>query len=256
MKNVSSRLRGFTLIELLVVIGIISVLISLLLPAVHRAKQEGLKVKCMAQMREVGVALRVYSNDNRGGLYPVGEYIPAQGNKPAQYETLGTETKWKIQYPNPPHPTDSATYHGRFLRWPNYVDLGVTPKVWDPPLLTCPADDQPAERHTYILNRHLATQRDKVARAGLGPRGRSDSDIVLMGEKRTESEDYYMGSKESDLASSEFDIVEPYRHGVRVGSNYLYLDNSVRLNPPKEALGSLDSWDPWPTTQQVTPPTP
>jgi len=246
--------RGFTLIELLVVIGIIAVLMSMLLPAVHRMKQQGLQVKCASQMRDVGMALMMYSNDNRGWLYPVGDFIPASGGKPAQYETLGTETKWATMYPNPPYPTDSATYHGRFLRWPNYVDLGTNPRTWDPPMLRCPADEEPGERHTYILNRHLATQREKVLRAGAGIRGRPITDIVLMGEKRTESEDYYMGSKENDSTASEFDIVEPYRHGIRVGSNYLYLDNHVDLRPPSEALGSLDSWDPWPSTAPATPP--
>jgi len=248
----SPRRHAFTLIELLVVIGIIALLMSMLLPAVHRAKQAGMQVKCAAQMRDVGMALLIYSNDNRGWLYPVGEYVPPTGGKPGYYKTLGTETEW---YPLFPDPSNPNTYKGRHLRWPNYVDLGKNPKVWNPPILICPSDDQPGEEHTYILNKHLATRVDRLVRAGGSIRGRSTSDIVLMGEKRTESDDYYMGSKEDkDPSKSEFDIVEPYKHGIKVGSNYLYLDNSVRLQPPTEMQGALDPWSVWVETGTPTDP--
>lgn len=62
------RRMGFTLVELLVVIGIIAVLIAILLPALARAREQGKNAACMAQMRNLGQALLMYANDNKGRL--------------------------------------------------------------------------------------------------------------------------------------------------------------------------------------------
>ena len=61
--------RGFTLIELLVVISIIAMLISILLPALGRAKTAAQDLNCQANQRQVGVAFQVYTGDNDGS-YP------------------------------------------------------------------------------------------------------------------------------------------------------------------------------------------
>ena len=59
------RSRAFTLVELLVVIGIIAVLIGILLPVISGAQARARTTACMSNLRQIGVGLRAYANDNR-----------------------------------------------------------------------------------------------------------------------------------------------------------------------------------------------
>ena len=68
-----TRRKGFTLVELLVVIGIIALLISILLPSLNRARETANRVKCGSNMRQIGQAIQLYANENKGN-YPRTRY--------------------------------------------------------------------------------------------------------------------------------------------------------------------------------------
>jgi len=70
---------GFTLVELLVVIGIIALLISILLPALSKARESANNLKCQAQLRQMIQMMQLHANDHKGYMPLVGQIEATNG---------------------------------------------------------------------------------------------------------------------------------------------------------------------------------
>jgi len=251
---------GFTLVELLVVIGIIALLIGLLLPALTRMQAQAKSVVCKSNLRQIGIYLNLYSDNQRGWIFPVGAWQPFPA--PGKYESLGSNKlpweRWpvaaiKYAYPDPSTVADlgGTVIPGLPPTYPGQTEsYNATP--WSPPVLRCPTDIEPASAHSYLLNKHLAKSPDERLKLSSKVRGgRTQDTVVLMGEKIATEHDYYMegyssvtGNAAFDINNSEFaKIVDLYKHGVKLGSNYLFMDGHVDIRSPTEALLALDPWD-------------
>src|SRR3712207_5456887 len=86
-KMMRSR-RGFTLIELLVVIAIIAILAAILFPVFAQAREAARKASCQSNLRQLGLAVQMYNNDNDEFFPPsISWDWPVQSDYRAEYYT-------------------------------------------------------------------------------------------------------------------------------------------------------------------------
>ena len=218
--------RAFTLVEMLVVIAVIALIAALLLPALSKARQSGRRTACASNLRQLSVALSIYTGENEG-----------------DFPTIHQTNRWPSQL-----------YRG-------YENFDV---------LLCPADQSPPARYggvtpdeaprSYVMNLfrdHFAstlsaadlqrfnsgTYDGTINEGSIGPLADT---VVVFGEKKTRSVDFYV-----DLAGvfggTTQGALEQRRHmrtsrGDSGGSNYAFVDGSVRYLPNGRSLHPVNLW--------------
>jgi prepilin-type N-terminal cleavage/methylation domain-containing protein len=118
MKSIKQK-KAFTLIELLVVIAIIAILAAMLLPALAAAKRRAQKISCVNNLKEVGLAFRIWEGDN-GDKYSTAVSTANGGS--LEYLTHTTGTK-------------PALYS------PGFAFMVMSNELTTPKILYCPSDN-------------------------------------------------------------------------------------------------------------------
>jgi len=84
-RRISNRAWGFTLIELLVVIAIIAILMAILIPTLRRAKEQAQEVSCRSNLKQVGLIIYLYLQDNDFAMANCHQYAPHSDSKCNEY---------------------------------------------------------------------------------------------------------------------------------------------------------------------------
>ena len=212
--------RGFTLIELLVVIAIIAILAAMLLPALAQAKQSAKRAQCLSQLRQLGLSLRLYSDDNTETL-PPNRMTNRWPNLMVDYYLDFRLLVCPSDGPNPLSATPAQAYNLR----PDFMPRSYIMNGWD---------------DYFLASQGVVPSLVQVEESVI----RYPSDTITIGEKMTEEWDFYV-----DMVSlDDVRVIDQTRHGSGMkssrsgGANFLFADGGGRWLPFGRSLSPINLW--------------
>jgi prepilin-type N-terminal cleavage/methylation domain-containing protein/prepilin-type processing-associated H-X9-DG protein len=185
------RRKAFTLVELLVVIGIIALLVAILLPALNRAREQANQIKCLSNVRQLGMAFQMYADANKG-RFPF-----AAGN----LATVVDDEDWIWWQETPVAPTPATWQNnGRPVVDPKQSAIAPYMGGFNPQSFRCPSDDGTNRlstgpsggyyRYSYTMNFLMAGYNQNCPRLS-AIRGSSDKVLLVEEDKRTINDGYW-----------------------------------------------------------------
>lgn len=151
---------GFTLVELLVVIGIIALLISVLLPALQKARGAAATVQCASNMKQIAQGMLMYVNDNKGRMMPSRVIAGAT--------TYPDGWFW---------PNELARL--KYIATPNAYNAGGNPDLGVRSIFICPATNQDIDTSVVPGIKIADALYPTDARNGLGMRMESIDNFII-----------------------------------------------------------------------------